>query len=86
MILMNKAARYLLMKQRPTISVMENRQKTDMAGNVRTEDDYEAHQADPAPAPEAVEEPNDRPAGNTIKWAIAIAIALLAIAYFVFVQ
>lgn len=76
----------MLMKQEPTINVMENRQKTDAAGNVRTEDNYEAHQANPAPSPEAVEEANDKPAGNTIKWAIAIAIALLAIAYFVFIR
>lgn len=33
---------------------------------------------------EVIEEEDDKPAGNTIKWTIAIAIIILAIIYFLF--
>lgn len=47
----------------------------------RGEQDYNSHQENPAPAPEALEEKDDKPAGNTIKWAITIAIVVLLIIF-----
>lgn len=38
---------------------------------------------EPAPQ-EVIKEEDDKPAGNTIKWTIAIAIVILAIIYFLF--
>lgn len=52
--------------------------------NPKAEQDYEANKHDPDPAPEAIEEKDDKPAGQTIKWAIAIAVAILIIIYLVF--
>lgn len=51
------------------------------ARHPRGEQDYNAHQQNPDPAPEALEEKNDKPAGNTIKWAIVIAIIVLGIIF-----
>ncbi len=51
------------------------------AQDPRGEQDYNAHQQNPDPAPEALEEKNDKPAGNTIKWAIVIAIIILMIIF-----
>ncbi len=45
------------------------------------EQDYHSHQENPGPAPEALEEKDDKPAGNTIKWAIVIAIIILLIIF-----
>ena len=64
---------------------MENGHRTDKQGNVRAEEDYAAHQHDPAPSPEAIKEKDDRPASYLLRWAIVIAIALLAIIYLVFI-
>lgn len=64
---------------------MKNSHKTDAAGNVQKEDNYAAHQEDPAPSPEAIEERDDRPASITIWIAITIAIVIAAIFYLVFV-
>lgn len=37
--------------------------------------------------PEIVkEEPDDKPAGRTVQWTIFIAVAVLAIIYFVFIR
>lgn len=47
------------------------------------EKDYEAHQADPGPAP-TVNEPENDGAGPAMKWIIPIAIVVLLIVYFVF--
>jgi len=46
----------------------------------------ESIQGNPAQElPEVVkEEPNDKPAGLTVKWTIIIAVVILAIIYFVF--
>lgn len=55
----------------------------ESAQHPRGEQDYNKHQRNPAPAPEALEEKDDKPAGNTIKWAIAIAIVVL-LAIFLF--
>lgn len=54
------------------------------ARHPRGEQDYNAHQQHPDPAPEALEEKDDKPAGNTIKWAIIIAIAVLAIIFLLY--
>ncbi len=64
---------------------MENSHRTDREGNVQAEDNYAAHQHDPAPSPEAIKEKDDRPASYILRWAIVIAIALLAIIYFLFI-
>jgi len=62
-----------------------NGHRTDGDGNLRAENNYTAHQEDPAPSPEAIKEPNDRPASNTMWVAIVIAIILASILYLVFV-
>lgn len=62
-----------------------NSHRTDGEGNLQAEDNYAAHQEDPAPSPEAIKEPNDRPASNTIWVAIIIAIIVMSILYFVFI-
>ncbi|PPL01717.1 hypothetical protein [Parapedobacter indicus] len=62
-----------------------NRHRTDGEGNLQAEDNYTAHQEDPAPSPEAIKEPNDRPASNTIWVAIVIAIIIASILYLVFI-
>lgn len=64
---------------------MKNIHKTDADGNVKAEDNYAAHQHDPAPAPEAVKERDDRPASNTIWIAIVIAIVLASIFYLIYI-
>lgn len=51
------------------------------APHPRGEQDYSAHQQNPNPSPEALEEKDDKPAGNTIKWAIIIAIGVLAVIF-----
>jgi len=48
------------------------------------EHDYEKHENNPGPSPQAVEEYNDKGAGPTMKWIIPIAIIILAILYFIF--
>lgn len=41
---------------------------------------------DEPPAQEAIEEKNDRPAANTIMWAIVIAVIIMVIIYFMVFQ
>lgn len=55
---------------------MENREKI--------ENDYPHNQHNPRPSKPAVEEENDRPAGNTIKWVIIIAVVILLIVMFIY--
>ncbi len=62
-----------------------NSHRTDNAGNVQAEDNYAANQHDPAPAPEAINEPDDKPASKTIWIAVVLAIVVMAIVYFLFV-
>ncbi|MGK6350587.1 hypothetical protein [Parapedobacter sp. DT-150] len=62
-----------------------NNHRTDKDGHPQAEDNYAAHQEDPAPSSEAIKEPNDRPASNTIWVAIIIAVIILAIVYLVYV-
>ena len=45
------------------------------------EHDYAAHENDPGPSPEAVNEPDNKGAGPAMKWAIPIAIIILFIIY-----
>ena len=47
------------------------------------ETDYEAHKADPGPAP-TVQEADNKGAGPAMKWIIPIAIVALLIIYFLF--
>lgn len=47
------------------------------------ETDYEAHASNPGPAP-TVNEPDNKGAGQAMKWVIPIAIVLLIIVYFIF--
>lgn len=62
-----------------------NSHRTDGEGNLQAEDNYAAHQENPAPSPEAIEEPNDRPASNTIWIAVIAAIILMGLIYLIFV-
>lgn len=61
---------------------MEDQHKNSSKTAIET--DYSAHQENPGPSKEAVEEKDDRSVGNTIKWVIAIAVLILVIAYFIF--
>lgn len=45
------------------------------------EHDYNAHQDDPGPAPEAMEKKGDAPAAKTMNWIILIIIIILFIVY-----
>ena len=47
------------------------------------ETDYEAHKANPGPAP-TVNEPDNKGAGQAMKWIIPIVIVILLIVYFVY--
>lgn len=47
------------------------------------EHNYEAHKEDPGPAP-TVEEPDNKGAGQAMKWIIPILILALVVMYFVF--
>lgn len=47
------------------------------------ETDYEAHQENPKPAP-TVNEPDNKGAGQAMKWVIPIAVAILLIIWFIF--
>ncbi|SFC00260.1 hypothetical protein SAMN05421747_10340 [Parapedobacter composti] len=64
---------------------MQKGHQTDREGNLQAEDNYEAHQHDPAPAPEAIKERNDRPASTTIWIAITIAVVILGIIYLIYI-
>lgn len=46
------------------------------------ENDYDAHQSNPAPAP-TVNEPDNKGAGQALKWIIPIVIVVLLILWFV---
>ncbi len=65
---------------------MENGHQTDNDGNIQAEENYAAHQHNPAPSPEAINERDDKPASYLLRWAIVIAIALLALIYVVFIM
>lgn len=62
-----------------------NSHRTDKEGNPQPEENYAAHQENPAPSPEAIKEPNDRPASNTIWVAVIIAIVIMGLIYFFFI-
>lgn len=47
------------------------------------ETDYEAHADNPGPAP-TVNEPDNKGAGQAMKWIIPIVILILLVAYFLF--
>ncbi len=47
------------------------------------EHDYEAHANNPGPAP-TVNEPDNKGAGQAMKWIIPIAVILLIIVYFLY--
>lgn len=47
------------------------------------EDNYDAHKANPGPAP-TVNEPDNKGAGQALKWIIPIAVILLIIFYLFF--
>jgi len=59
--------------------------RTDGEGNLQAEHNYSAHQEDPSPSPEAIEEPNDRPASTTIWIAVIAAIVVMGLIYLVFI-
>ncbi|MFC3197254.1 hypothetical protein ACFOET_06490 [Parapedobacter deserti] len=62
-----------------------NSHRRDQEGNIEAEDNYAAHQDDPAPSPEAIKEPNDRSASFTIWVAVFIAIAILGVIYLIYI-
>jgi len=62
---------------------MENEEKNGYQEPVPTETDYEAHQADPKPAP-TVNEPDNEGAGPAMKWIIPIVIVILLVVYFLY--
>jgi len=47
------------------------------------ETDYEAHKENPAPAP-TVNEPDNKGAGQAMKWIIPIVVLILLVVWFVF--
>ncbi len=47
------------------------------------ETDYEAHKANPGPAP-TVNEPDNEGAGQAMKWIIPIVIVVLLVIWFIF--
>ncbi len=59
--------------------------RTDRDGRPEAEDNYAAHEENPGPSPEAINEPNDRPASNTIWVAVIVAIIIMALIYFIFI-
>ena len=48
------------------------------------EHDYNAHQQNPGPSPEAVEEKDENGGGLALKWVIPIAVIALLIVWFFF--
>ncbi|SOD13154.1 hypothetical protein [Pedobacter xixiisoli] len=56
-------------------------QNKHVTTNVET--DYEAHQENPAPAP-TVNEPDNKGAGQAMKWIIPIVVVILLIVWFIF--
>ncbi len=62
-----------------------NTPKPPYPGNVNLRDT--AHYEDVSEdriSDEAIDEKNDKPAGNTLKWTIAVAVIVLLIIYFLF--
>lgn len=66
---------------------MENQSENIDEQNKHTttdvETDYEAHQENPKPAP-TVNEPDNKGAGQAMKWIIPIVVAILLVVWFVF--
>ncbi len=65
---------------------MENIEENPEAhkkGPVPIEHDYDKHQSDPGPAPQAIEEHDNKGAGLAMKWVIPIAIIILVIVYWI---
>ena len=48
------------------------------------EHDYAKHESDPGPSPQAVEEYNDKGAGQAMKWILPIIVIVLLILWFIF--
>lgn len=46
------------------------------------ETDYAKHEQDPGPSPQAVNEDNDKGAGQTMKWIIPIIVVIMLILWF----
>lgn len=68
-------------------NVMENQAENIENDNkhitTNVETDYEAHQEDPKPAP-TVNEPDNKGAGQAMKWVIPVVVIILAIIWFIF--
>ena len=63
---------------------MNNQHKYNNRGSGKAEDDG-AIREDPAPAPEAVNEADDRPASNTLWVTVIVALVILGIFYLIFI-
>lgn len=48
------------------------------------EHDYNKHEHNPGPAPTAVNEPDNKGAGQAMKWIIPIIVVVLLVIYFLF--
>jgi|GEM_PF-913287 len=76
----------LLYQQDQRFYAMETHShRTDKDGRPQAEENYPAHEENPAPSPEAINEPNDRPASNTIWVSVIVAIIIMALIYFIFI-
>lgn len=76
----------VVIRAAPKVNAMETHShRTDKDGKLEAEENYAAHEDDPAPSREAINEPNDRPASNTIWVALVAAIILMALIYFIFI-
>jgi hypothetical protein len=65
---------------------MDNRESTHHEDENQSakpvEHDYNANKADPGPAPQAVNEADNKGAGVALKWAIPIILVILFLLYF----
>jgi len=61
-----------------------NEHHTNKEGKPVPEDDYAAHQQNPAPSPEAINERDDSPASKTIWIIVIVSIIVMTIIYFFF--
>lgn len=62
---------------------MENKKEDHHQTPVPVETDYEAHKANPGPAP-TVNEPDNKGAGVAMKWIIPIVIIILLVIYLIY--
>ena len=62
---------------------LENTEEQNKHITQHVEKNYEAHKANPAPAP-TVNEPDNKGAGQAMKWVIPIVVLILLAVWFIF--